>query len=139
RTFMSPDASEIVARELRARILYRAIFEGAAASDHLLVLTDYPDPTLLRQLPLLEPEVAVLFRLIPMTERDAAGNEKRAISYATAHGWQPAPGPVLGSDGDRPGITTPDRFDRIVIDPRASNEFRAELARQTSCPILPKD
>ncbi|HEY7954741.1 MAG TPA: hypothetical protein VII38_05575 [Polyangia bacterium] len=139
RTFMTPSAPEIISRELRARLLYAAIDDGAAPGDRQLVVSDYPSQTLLRQLPLLEPSIGVLFLHPLFFTRHAGSHTKSTISYATRHGWLPAPGPALNADGDRPGITTSDRFDWVVIDPRASNEFRALLARQTTCPIAPKD
>jgi hypothetical protein len=134
RTYMLPNASEILQREFSSEYLYAGIARGVADGDRLLVVTDFPERTLLRQLPLLRPRTDVLFlhsfSLGQLTDEDY-------ISFASAQGWLAPTGWRPGATGLQHAIETDHAYDRIVIDPRTSDDFRGRLRTATSCDIPP--
>jgi len=136
RTFMLPDANEVIERELRVRLLDEEIARGTADGDGILVVSDYGDPTALRQLAILHPRVEILF--LHSKSRFALG-QVSGISHATGHFWHWAPGEVLNADGDRKELVGDGGYDWIVLDPRSSPELRDQLAGETSCSIPPLD
>jgi len=132
RTFMLPDVAEILERDVRAGLLFDAV---AVPDDRrVLVISDFPDMTVLRQFPLIRERTDILFA------HDAAwfpAGGQSWISYATRHGWHAAPGIVLRNDGDDRSITAIAKYDSIALDPRASRDLRTLLAGQTGCEIKP--
>jgi hypothetical protein len=140
RTFMQPSLDEIMERDVRAGFLFDALHRGlppGAGGARVLAISDFPDLTLMRQVPLLRPQTDVLFahdrRWFPVR-----GGESW-ISFATRHGWKAAPGVVLRNDGDEQSLYTGHGYDFVVLDPRSSESLRAMLSAQTSCRILPEN
>jgi hypothetical protein len=135
-TFMLPTVDEIVARETRARILHEAALAGVEPGKKILVLSDWPDPTIMRQLPLRHPnvDVAILY-----TKRKFTLGETGMMTLATAHGWLTAPGDALNTRGTRREVVTPTCYDFIAVDPRATQWLRAELRAQTRCTVPDAD
>jgi hypothetical protein len=135
RTLMLPNVSEIMERDLRAGALFDAVHRDAPAGASTLVLSDFPDLTVMRQIPLVRPTTDVLFlhdaRWFP------AGGASW-ISYATRHGWHAAPGIVLRNDGDDRTLHATQAYERIALDPRASERLRELLRAQTRCPVAPR-
>lgn len=129
---MMPTTSEITARESRMAGLYRHLETGLAPSAQILVVTDWPEPTALRQLPLLRPKSEVL--QVPWQLRPHF-QPVYAITLATDHDWTglfPIPG--QSSDFLR-HRTTAQRYDWILIDPRTSDRVRDELRAHSRCAI----
>ena len=136
RTFMMPDVSEILQRDLRTGALFDAIHRDLPPSARVLVVTDFPDVTVLRQMPVIRPATDVLFfddkRWFPAGGRSW-------ISYATAHGWWAAPPIVLRGDGSGDRVLSAQKPPAwIALDPRASARLRALLQAQTRCPVAPE-
>jgi len=132
RTFMLPDVSEIVDRDVRTTLLFDALHREAPPEARVLVVSDFPDLTVMRQLPLVRPATEILF--VHDKAWFPAGGESW-ISYATAHGWWAAPGIVLRNDGDDARIRSHTSYDLIALDPRASEPLRDALRTQTRCPV----
>jgi hypothetical protein len=132
RTFMLPDVAEILERDVRAGFLFDAVHDHLPEEEHFLVLSDFPDMTVLRQFPLIREGTDILF------VHDATwfpANGKSWISYATRHGWHAAPGIVLRNDGEDRSLTAKQGYDLVALDPRSSAELRAMLRVQTSCRV----
>jgi len=129
---MMPTTSEILARQARIEALYAHLLKGLPAPDRILVVTDWPDPTALRQLPLLRPRSEVLqvpWRLRPDFQ------PVYGIALATDHSFT-----GLFLPPDRPADflrrrTTAQTYDWIVIDPRTSDRVRDELRAHGRCAI----
>ncbi len=130
RAYMMPNASEVFEREA----VHQAL-EDTLAADHprttrLLVLTDWPDPTALRQLPLIRPNVHVLH----FQDRSAyAFHTSDAITLTTADG-----APRDAHEG-RCDLRHEAFYDVVVLDPRSSDTLRARITAQASCPGVPLD
>ncbi|HEY2743012.1 MAG TPA: hypothetical protein VGL86_00255 [Polyangia bacterium] len=133
-TFMLPDVQEIVSRDVRAATLFDALHRDLPADARVLVISDFPDLTAMRQQPIVRPATDVLF--VHDKTWFPAGGESW-LSYATAHGWWAAPPIVLRGDGngDPRVLVAKQPFRWIVLDPRASRRLRAELQAQTRCTV----
>ena len=127
RTFMLPTVAEVVSRVTRTEIMWERVHAGVGAGEPVLVISDFPDPTILRQFPILEDrfEVALFY-----TKRIFSLNKHGALTLARAHSWRSAPGQALNVDGPERELTTPTAYRWVVIDPRTSNFLRAELRAQ---------
>ncbi len=133
--YMLPDADEILAREARIAHLHEHVMRGNLPHQRLLVLSDYREPTALRQLPLLYPDAEVLF-FIWWNQISLVPNNN--ISLASRDGWSGLfPSPGNGPETLRT-LSTDARYDSIVLDPRSSEAFRRELRAGSSCPIPPR-
>jgi hypothetical protein len=129
---MMPTTSEIMAREARVSALYEHLGKGLLPEDRILVVTDWPEPTALRQLPLLRPRSEVL--QVPWRLRSDF-QPVYSIALATDHdftGLFPVPGRPLDFLKHR---TTRRTYDWIVIDPRTSDRVRDELRANSRCDI----
>ena len=103
-------------------------------SSDLLVVTDWPEPTALRQLPLLRPNTEVL--QVPWQLRPDF-QPVYSISLATDHdyvGLFPIPGQAPDFLLHR---TSQRSYDWIVVDPRTSERVRDELRAHGRCAIAP--
>lgn len=130
--YMMPNADEILAREARIARLHEHVMRGKLPHQRLLVLSDYREPGALRQLPLLFPDVEVLFFVWRNQMSLVPSNN---ICLASPRGWIGlfAP-PGTGPEALR-SLSTEARYDAIVLDPRTSNAFRRELRGSTGCPV----
>lgn len=129
---MMPTASEIVARESRMDALYRRLEANLSPADRILVVTDWPDPTALRQLPLLRPKSEVL--QLPWQLRPSF-QPVYSITLATDHDWTglfPLPGHPPSFLRNRTSAST---YDWILVDPRTSDRVRDELRAHSRCAI----
>ncbi len=127
RTFMLPTVAEVVSRVTRTEIMWERVHVGVGEGEPVLVISDFPDPTILRQFPVLDERVEVaLF----YTQRIFSLNKHGAVTLARAHSWRSAPGQALNVDGPERELTTPTAYRWVVIDPRTSNFLRAELRAQ---------
>jgi hypothetical protein len=135
RTFMQPTLDEIVERDVRAGFLFDALHHDLT-NQRVLALSDFPDLSLMRQMPLQRPATEVLFA---HDARWFPAGGRSWISHATDHGWHAAPGIVLRNDGDDQSLRARGPFDFVVLDPRSSAELRRQLASQTSCPVRPEN
>ena len=129
---MMPTASEIVTRETRIGALFAHLLEGLPREDRLLVVTDWPDPTALRQLPLLRPRSEIL-----------------QVPWRLRPDFQPVYSIALATDHDFTGLflvpgqpreflrhrRTSRSYDWIAIDPRTSDRVRDELRAHSRCAI----
>jgi uncharacterized membrane protein len=129
---MMPTTSEIMARQTRIDALYVHLLKDLPPADRILVVTDWPEPTALRQLPLLRPHSEVL--QVPWRLRSDF-QPVYSIALATDHdftGLFPVPGQPLDFLRQR---TTSRTYDWIVIDPRTSDRVRDELRSHGRCEI----
>jgi len=135
RTFMLPTVAEVVSRETRSEIMWERV---RVPGDEVLVISDFPDPTILRQFPILDAhiEIALFY-----TQRIFSLNKHGALTLASAHGWRTVPGRALNVDGPERELTVPTAYRWVVIDPRTSNFLRAELRAQVApgCVIADRD
>ncbi len=136
RSFMMPTVSEIAKRQLLGEMLLARISDETPPGARVLVISDYPDPTILRQLPLLRPPLDVLF--VHAKQRFALGR-RSSLSLATAHSWRAVPGPALNAPGDARVLAAPHAYDLFVVDPRSSDELWRQLGAQSACPLPPAD
>jgi hypothetical protein len=130
-----PHVPELSRREVRCALLFEEVHREIAPADRVLVVSDFPELTALRQFPLHRPQTEILF--VHRKKWFPAGGESW-LSHATAHGWKAAPGIVLRNAGDDVRLQSPTAYDWIVVDPLATDELRAELSRQTRCPVPPR-
>jgi hypothetical protein len=127
----SPSIPELVHREVLYRTVLARMAERMPPDARILYVTDYPDITLSRQLPVLHPK---LHSMIYHSEY-WPGFEGTSISYATQDDWIPIPGPVLLQTGPPTIKEMPFTYDYVVIDPVSSEDLRDELRRHTSCDV----
>jgi hypothetical protein len=135
RSFMMPTLAEITDRQFLSETLFNRITEGTVPEARILVISDHPSPTILRQFPLVRPPLDVLF--VHSKKRFALGM-RDAISLATAHFWHAVPGP-LNMGGEERTLHAAHDYDVVVIDPRSSDDVWRQLAAQSSCPLPPLD
>jgi Dolichyl-phosphate-mannose-protein mannosyltransferase len=139
RTFMLPNIAEILERDLRVGLLYDALHHGLPPDERVLVLSDFPDLTAMRQQPLVRPATDVLF-VHDKIWFPAHGESW--LSFATAHGWHAIPGIVLRDDGDEKVLHAHVQYSQVVLDPRASDRLRAALRAQMrpeiGCSVAPE-
>jgi hypothetical protein len=126
-----PTLQQIATRHARAEALVRWVTEGTRPGERVLVASDFTNNTVLRQLPLLRPGTECLFLHSARYEIFAS----TTISLASARGWRSAPGPSLLHPGPPTELATDSSYDWIVLDPRSSDAFFAEIAAQTACPV----
>jgi hypothetical protein len=129
---MMPTTSEVMARQARIDALYVHLLEDLPPGERILVVTDWPEPTALRQLPVLRPGSEVL--QVPWRLRSDF-QPVYSIALATDHdftGLFPVPGQPPDFLRHRQTERT---YDWIVVDPRTSDRVRDELRRHGSCPI----
>jgi hypothetical protein len=135
RSMMQPNTNEIFLRQLIIRTLDERIHEGTVPGERILVVSDSPD-THLRQFPVLYPGLDILFL---HSKRRFALGRKTTLSLATRHGWRWVRRDVEDAPASATTIRTAHDYDWIVVDPRSSPTFYAELAAQTDCAIVPSD
>jgi hypothetical protein len=129
---MMPTTSEITARQARMDALYAHLLKDLPAAERILVVTDWPEPTALRQLPLLRPGSEVL--QLPWRLRSDF-QPTYSVGLATDHDFTG----LLALPGQPPDFlrrrTTERSYDWIVIDPRTSDRVRDELRAHGRCPV----
>jgi hypothetical protein len=132
RTF--PTLDEMATREQRQALLFQLLFRERRPDERLLVLSDFPEPTALRQAPLLRPGTHVLF---VHRARWLSHGRQGGISVATEDGWVNFPGalPLPGATA----LRAPAAYDGLLIDPLSTEALRAELRAHSRCPIPPRD
>jgi hypothetical protein len=131
RLIMMPTTTEITARQARMEALYRHLLREVP-HERILVVTDWPDPTALRQLPLLRPRLEVL--QVPWRLRSDF-QPVYSVSLATDHdfvGLFPIPGEPPEFLRRR---ETTRGYDSIIVDPRTSDRVRDELRAHGRCPV----
>jgi hypothetical protein len=129
---MMPTTSEIAAREARTDALHAHLRQGLRSEDSILVLSDWPEPTALRQLPLLRSHSEIL--QVPWQLRSDF-QPVYSMSLATDHDWTglfPVPGQPLEYLRHR---SVARNYDWILVDPRTSDRVRDELRAHSRCEI----
>ena len=124
-----PSIPELVGREAIYRAALTRIGEQVPWDARILYVTDYPDVTFSRQLPLHHPG---LHSMIIHSEYWPIFNDT-TLGLVTQNDWIPVPGPILLQSGPPTVRDVPFEYDLVVIGLVASADLRDELRKHTDC------
>ena len=124
-----PSIPELVGREAIYRAALTRIGEQVPWDARILYVTDYPDVTFSRQLPVHHPG---LHSMIIHSEYWPIFNDT-TLGLVTQNDWIPVPGPILLQSGPPTVRDVPFAYDLVVIGLVASADLRDELRKHTDC------
>ena len=99
--------------------------------ERILVFSDFAGFAVHRQLPLLRDNADVMW----VHSHEQAMFQHTSVSFATARGWTPVPGPVVLGDGPATVYDTGRAYHWVVVDMFTTASGRAAVAAQSACPI----
>jgi hypothetical protein len=126
-----PSIPELVSRVVNYRAGLARIGEQVPWDARVLYVTDYPDVTFSRQLPVHHPR---LHSMIIHSEYWPIF-EDTTLGVATQDDWIPVPGPSLLQPGPPTVRDVPFVYDLLVVGLVASSDLRGELRKHTDCDV----
>ncbi len=126
-----PSIPELVSREAIYRAGLARIGEKVPWDARVLYVTDYPDVTFSRQLPVHHPG---LHSIIIHSEYWPIFDDT-TLGLVTQDDWIPVPGPSLLQPGPPTVRDVPFVYDLLVVGLVASSDLRGELRKHTDCDV----